>query len=79
MAGVARQVNEIQRQYEDKVHVLEIQTVLVDWPLTGHDLTVFGALRLEDEHRMLGARDLRQVFLLDKMLLGRYTRVCVLW
>ena len=98
MTSVASQVNEIQRRYEDKVHVQEIQSILIDWPRPqsnrqyqqgnaqrgsrgqgqgqgqgkwqGGLLTSFGGIRLEGEMRLLGARDYRQLFLFDKILLG---------
>jgi hypothetical protein len=67
MTSVAEHINEMKKLHEATVRVQEIQSLLTDWK--GEDLTKYGRLVLEDSFRVVGARDPRQVFLFEKLVL----------
>ncbi|CAK8692802.1 unnamed protein product [Clavelina lepadiformis] len=67
MTGIAHHINEMKRKHEDAVHIQEIQSRLTNWQ--GNDLTSYGELVLEGELRLQGAKNERDVFLFDKMIL----------
>nr|XP_039258912.1 uncharacterized protein LOC120335475 isoform X1 [Styela clava] len=67
MTRVARHINEMKRKHEDAVHIQEIQSLLTNWQ--GNELTTYGELIMESEMKMQGAKNERQVFLFEKMIL----------
>ncbi|XP_053208182.1 putative uncharacterized protein DDB_G0277255 isoform X2 [Panonychus citri] len=67
MTNIAAHINEMKRKHEHAVRVQEIQSLLYGWE--GQDLTTYGELVAEGSFRMIGAKAVRHLFLLDKMLL----------
>ncbi|CAG9855637.1 unnamed protein product [Phyllotreta striolata] len=67
MTGIASDINNMKRKYEDAVRVQEIQSQLYGW--NGPDLTALGELIAEGTFRVVGARGRRHVFLFEKVLL----------